>query len=73
MRNFISFIIGIVLFIPVTFSQKPYISVPIMVLEPAAAGLRVMAKAPEYAQTDVHHSLYLPLNWQLGRKYLVIL
>ena len=39
---------------------------------PAAAGQRVRATAPEYADTDVYHSLYLPTNWEPGKTYPVI-
>ena len=37
-----------------------------------AAGQRVRVTAPEYAGTDVYHSLYLPTDWQPGQSYPVI-
>ena len=37
-----------------------------------AAGLRVKQTPPEYAQTNAYHTLYLPTDWQAGRKYPVI-
>ena len=40
--------------------------------KPAAAGFRVKVTAPEYIGTEVHHSLYLPADWELGKKYPVI-
>jgi len=39
---------------------------------PPAAGLRVRQVAPEYADTDVYHTLYLPPTWRPGRRYPVI-
>ncbi len=35
-------------------------------------GLRVRQTAPEYAGTDVHHALYLPVDWERGNVYPVI-
>ena len=35
-----------------------------------APGRRVRQIAPEYRGTDVHHALYLPIDWQPGRKYI---
>lgn len=37
-----------------------------------APGRRVRQTAPEYAGTSVYHSLYLPTDWERGRKYPVI-
>ena len=45
---------------------------PTMTDEPPAPGKRVRQTAPEYRGTDVHHALYLPTDWQPGRKYPVI-
>lgn len=36
------------------------------------AGVRVRVTAPEYAGTDVYHTLYLPRDWQAGREYPVL-
>jgi len=44
---------------------------PLISADPAA-GLRVRVTAPEYAGTAVHHSIYLPADWQPGRQYPVI-
>ena len=37
-----------------------------------AAGKRVRVVAQRYAGTEVHHCLYLPTDWQAGKKYPVI-
>ena len=40
-----------------------------------APGKRVRLTLPDYADTDVHHALYLPTDWQkddVGKKYPVI-
>ena len=37
-----------------------------------AAGQRVRVTSPEYAGTEVHHSLYLPTNWSPEKSYPVI-
>lgn len=39
---------------------------------PPRAGARVAVVAPEYRGTEVHHVLYLPVNWQPGKKYSVL-
>ena len=36
-------------------------------------GKRVLVTPPEYAGTDVHHTLYLPSNWQPNGHYPVII
>jgi len=43
-----------------------------MVREEAAAGRRVREIAPEYEGTDVHHALYLPVDWEPGGSYPVM-
>jgi hypothetical protein len=45
---------------------------PAMTDGPPAAGRRVKVTTPEFQKTDVYHSLYLPKNWEKGRKYPVI-
>lgn len=47
---------------------------PIMTDGAPAAGKRVRQTAPEYAGTEVYHSLYLPVDWKPGSaaKYPVI-
>jgi len=37
-----------------------------------AAGKRVRATLPRYRDTDVHHTLYLPTDWQAGEKFPVL-
>ena len=54
------------------FSQEPDLTIPEMTDQPVAAGLRVKVIAEEYIGTEVHHSLYLPTDWQPGKKYPVI-
>jgi len=53
-------------------SQEPELSIPEMTDKPAGVGLRVKVTAPEYIGTEVHHSLYLPTNWEPGKTYPVI-
>jgi len=43
-----------------------------MVNDGPAPGRRVRALADEYAGTEVHHSLYLPADWERGGAYPVI-
>ena len=43
-----------------------------MTSEKPAAGRRVRQVAPEYKGTDVYHSLYLPVDWEPGGKFPVI-
>jgi hypothetical protein len=43
-----------------------------MTTEAPGPGRRVRQVAPEYEGTDVHHALYLPLDWQPGGKYPVL-
>jgi hypothetical protein len=45
---------------------------PPMVSAAPAAGLRVRQTAPGYEDTEVHHALYLPTNWQPHRLHPVI-
>ena len=45
---------------------------PAMTLGDPAAGKRVRQVAPEYVGTDVHHALYLPVDWVPGGKFPVI-
>ena len=39
---------------------------------PPAPGLRVRQTLPDYAGTQIHHTLYLPQDWRPGRRYPVI-
>ena len=45
---------------------------PPMTHEAPAAGKRVWQQAPEYRDTAVYHSLYLPQNWLPGKNYPVL-
>lgn len=45
---------------------------PAMVDEPPAAGKRVKQTASDYQGTRVYHSLYLPVDWESGKTYPVI-
>jgi len=46
--------------------------VPPLMDGPPRAGERVRQTEPEYEGTAVYHALYLPTDWQEGRKYPVI-
>lgn len=50
----------------------PDLTVPPMEIGPPRAGVRVAVTPPEYEGTAVHHVLYLPVNWQPGKKYPVL-
>lgn len=67
-----SFLILILLSGLSLFSQESELLIPEMKDQQAAAGLRVKVTAPEYIGTEVHHSLYLPGDWEHGNKYPVI-
>ena len=45
---------------------------PVMTDDAPAPGKRVRQVAPEYAGTEVYHTLYLPTNWEDGSTYPVI-
>lgn len=53
-------------------SVKSDLVVPPVSLGPPAPGKRVRQALPPYEHTDVHHTLYLPRDWQPGRKYPVL-
>ncbi len=44
-----------------------------MTTDEPAAGRRVRQVAPEYKGTEVYHALYLPVDWQPGDKYSLII
>ncbi|MFK5924265.1 MAG: hypothetical protein QM496_18980 [Verrucomicrobiota bacterium] len=48
------------------------LQVPPMVEGVAAAGKRVRVVTKKYQGTEVHHSLYLPVDWKVGKRYPVI-
>lgn len=45
---------------------------PAMIRDEPVPGRRVRCVAPEYEGSDVHHSLYLPVDWRPGGNYPVI-
>ncbi len=45
---------------------------PPMTDDEPGPGRRVRGIAPEYRGTDVHHALYLPVDWQPGGRYPVL-
>lgn len=45
---------------------------PVMTDDEPGPGKRVRQVSPEYEGTEVHHALYLPINWQPGGRYPVI-
>ncbi len=45
---------------------------PDMTAGKPAAGRRVRQVAPEYEGSEVHHALYLPVDWKPGGKYSVM-
>ncbi len=53
-------------------SVLPDTTAPPMSLGAPAPGVRVKQTSPEYANTSVYHTLYLPQDWQPGNKYPVI-
>jgi len=53
-------------------SVKPDLVVPKMTRGRPAPGVRVKQTTPGYEGTQVYHALYLPTDWQKGKKYPVI-
>jgi hypothetical protein len=53
-------------------SVEPDLTVPTVTAEVPAAGRRVRMTLPSYTGTDVHHALYLPTDWQAGKRFPVI-
>lgn len=50
-------------------SVQPDLAVPEISLLPPGAGSRVRRTLPACEQTDVHHTLYLPVDWHPGKRY----
>src|SRR5262249_50695245 len=48
------------------------LSVPQMTTDAPAPGRRVKQQLPEFADSELFHALYLPTNWERGKKYPVI-
>lgn len=53
-------------------STRKDLVTPVMTNGPPTAGKRVRQVSPEYAGTDVYHSLYLPEDWKPKGKFPVI-
>lgn len=53
-------------------SVEPDLAVPEMTCGRPAAGKRVKQTTAGYERTEVHHALYLPVDWQAGKTYPVI-
>ncbi|MEM9282592.1 MAG: hypothetical protein AAGA96_12260 [Verrucomicrobiota bacterium] len=53
-------------------SREPDLVTPTMTVASPGAALRVRQTAPEYQNTEVYHSLYLPTDWVPGGTYAVI-
>jgi len=53
-------------------SAAPDLTVPAVTSDAPAAGRRVRATLAAYRGTGVYHALYLPSDWQAGRRYPVI-
>ncbi len=50
----------------------PDLAIPAISPGMPGPGKRVRQVDPEYAGTDVHHLLYLPVDWKRGKRYPVI-
>jgi len=53
-------------------AQPERLTTPTMTDATPAAGSRVRVVTPEYETTSVHHSLYLPTDWEPGKKFPVL-
>jgi hypothetical protein len=58
--------------VPDLRSVAPDLCTPPVVSDAPAPGKRVRQVTPEYAGTNVHHALYLPIEWKPGGRYPVI-
>lgn len=58
--------------LPDLSSVSPDLRVPPMVKESSAAGKRVRQTTQGWENTQVHHALYLPTDWNPGGKYPVL-
>jgi len=50
----------------------PDLVVPQMTTDQPAPGKRVRQQLPEFAGTELFHALYLPMNWERGKRHAVI-
>lgn len=53
-------------------APQEVLDTPPMTDQEPGPGRRVRQTAPEYRGTDVHHALYLPVDWQPGGRYPVL-
>ncbi|MFC1712057.1 hypothetical protein ACFL6S_00245 [Candidatus Poribacteria bacterium] len=53
-------------------SVIPDLTPPVMMDSEPAPGKRVKQVIPEYMETEAYHALYLPVDWQPGKRYPVI-
>lgn len=58
--------------LPDIHTVPPDLIIPALTDGPPAAGKRCRQTIPEFATTKVYHVLYLPRDWQAGKKYPVI-
>lgn len=58
--------------LPDISSIAPDLTVPEMAQGEPAAGHRVRQTTPGWEKTEVYHALYLPTDWQPGKKFPVI-
>jgi len=57
---------------PARLARPGDLATPPMTEDKPAAGKRVRQVAEEYKGTQVYHALYLPTDWQVGKRYPVI-
>lgn len=57
---------------PDIHTVPPDLTTPQVIVGNPGPGLRVRQTLPEYRMTDIHHALYLPVNWRPRRLYPVI-
>jgi hypothetical protein len=57
---------------PAAYGLSTDLVTPVMTTDAPAPGKRVRQVAPEYKGTEVYHTLYLPTNWEKGKRYSVI-
>ena len=58
--------------LPDISTVKPDLTMPVLAAGNAAPGKRVKQTLPTYSETKVYHVLYLPTDWEPGKKYPVL-
>ena len=78
-RKTLLLLLGLVVALPLAKSDapdirtvKPDLTVPKLESGKAAPGSRVRETLPGYEKTKVYHVTYLPIDWQAGKRYPVI-